>query len=123
MTMELSSLITANVLQQGVKGVEARVAAYGDPADYRRRRLVGADALLRAAGVYDGKPSPLSTRNPARRRARRDKPSSGCSPSPALATAAIKDANDQVAVSNLPWFALALRQRRIESGARVKGRT
>jgi hypothetical protein len=56
MTMELSSLITANVLQQGVKGVEARVAAYGDPADYHRRRLLVADAVLKAAGVYEGKP-------------------------------------------------------------------
>jgi hypothetical protein len=54
--VELSSLITANVLQQGVKGVEARVAAYGDPADYHRRRLLVADAVLKAAGVYEGKP-------------------------------------------------------------------
>src|ERR1700722_1390241 len=54
--MELSSLITANVLQQGVQGVEARVAAYGDPADYHRRRLLVADAVLKAAGVDEGKP-------------------------------------------------------------------
>ena len=62
--MELSSLITANVLQQGVKGVEARVAAYGDPADYHRRRLLVADVVLKAAGVYEGKsidPTSLAT--------------------------------------------------------------
>jgi hypothetical protein len=54
--MELSSIIAANVLQRGVAGVETRVAAHGDPAEYHRRRLIGADALLRAAGVYGGKP-------------------------------------------------------------------
>jgi hypothetical protein len=54
--MELSSIIASHVLQRGVAGVEARIAAYGDPAEYHRRRLIGADAVLRAAGVYEGKP-------------------------------------------------------------------
>src|ERR1700722_14547763 len=62
--MELSSLITANVLQQGVKGGGARVAASGDPAVYPPRRLLVADAVLKAAGVYEGKsidPTSLAT--------------------------------------------------------------
>ena len=59
--MQLSSLIDANVLDRGAQGVEARVAAYGDPGDYHRRRLIGADALLKAAGVYDGRPIDQTT--------------------------------------------------------------
>jgi hypothetical protein len=54
--MDLSRALSEEVLRRGNRGIEVKVASHGEPTAYQHRRLIGVDAVLRAAGVYDGKP-------------------------------------------------------------------
>lgn len=53
--MDLSRSLSNDIIQRGLRAADERIAAYGPPLEVQRRRLIGLDAVLKAAGVYEGR--------------------------------------------------------------------
>jgi hypothetical protein len=59
--MHMSTVLSASVLHNGVRGVEAPIAIYDDPSEGQRLRLIGVDANLKTVGVHECKPIDRAT--------------------------------------------------------------
>ena len=59
--MHMSTVLSASVLHNGVRGVEAPIAIYDDPSERQRLRVIGVDANLKTVGVHECKPIDRAT--------------------------------------------------------------